>query len=144
MKEAVLQRVINICSAKFASESQFAKAVGINQKTINQQFRRERSISLDTILAVLSSFEDISAEWLMRGTGDMELPSASTPASSGVISSMEELEDMEDLEELEELNYSLRVLMSALEDVHQLVEMQKDKITALETELEGYKKAKAS
>lgn len=141
MKEAVLQRVINICSAKFASESQFAKAVGINQKTINQQFRRERSISLDTILAVLSSFEDISAEWLMRGTGDMELPSASTPASSGVISSMEELEDME---ELEELNYSLRVLTTALEDVHQLVEMQKDKITALETELKGYKKAKAS
>lgn len=142
MKEAVLQRVIDICSAKFASESQFAKAVGINQKTINQQFRRERSISVDTILAVLSSFEDISAEWLMRGTGDMELPEAS--ASAGVIGSMEELEELEDMEELEELNYSLRVLTTALEDVHQLVEMQKDKITALETELEGYKKAKAS
>lgn len=71
MEEGVLQRVISICRQKSASESQFAKMIGSNQKTINQQLRGERSISLDTISKILSSFEDISSEWLLRGEGDM-------------------------------------------------------------------------
>lgn len=71
MEECVLQRVISICRQKSVSESQFAKMIGSNQKTINQQFRGERSISLDTISKILSSFEDVSAEWLLRGEGDM-------------------------------------------------------------------------
>lgn len=71
MEECVLQRVISICRQKSVSESQFAKMIGSNQKTINQQFRGERSISLDTISKILSSFEDISAEWLLRGEGPM-------------------------------------------------------------------------
>lgn len=124
MKETVLQRVINICSAKFASESQFAKAIGINQKTINQQFRRERSISIDTILAVLSSFEDISAEWLLRGTGDMELSSTS-----------EELEDASLSD-----NYILNVMANALDDLHKFLEIKENKINELEKELESYRK----
>lgn len=49
MEEGVLQRVISICRQKSVSESQFAKMIGSNQKTINQQLRGERSISLDTI-----------------------------------------------------------------------------------------------
>lgn len=127
MKESVLQRVIDICSAKFASESQFAKAIGINQKTINQQLKGERSISIDTILAILSSFEDISAEWLLRGTGNMELSEESEPTDN--------LEN----------DYVVNVLTTALEDIHTLVELQRDKIQALEMELESYtKKAKVS
>ena len=71
MEEGVLQRVISICRQKSVSESQFAKMIGSNQKTINQQLRGERSISLDTISKILSSFEDISSEWLLRGEGEM-------------------------------------------------------------------------
>lgn len=44
MEEGVLQRVISICRQKSVSESQFAKMIGSNQKTINQQLRGERSI----------------------------------------------------------------------------------------------------
>lgn len=47
MEEGVLQRVISICRQKSVSESQFAKMIGSNQKTINQQLRGERSISLE-------------------------------------------------------------------------------------------------
>lgn len=43
MEEGVLQRVISICRQKSVSESQFAKMIGSNQKTINQQLRGERS-----------------------------------------------------------------------------------------------------
>lgn len=71
MKDGVLQRVKMIYETKSTSETQFAKQIGASQKTINQQFKGERSISLDTIIQVLSAFEDISAEWLLRGKGDM-------------------------------------------------------------------------
>ena len=79
MEEGVLQRVISICRQKSVSESQIAKMIGSNQKTINQQLRGERSISLDTISKILSSFEDISSEWLLRGEGDMLKPQPTSP-----------------------------------------------------------------
>ena len=79
MEEGVLQRVISICRQKSVSESQFAKMIGSNQKTINQQLRGERSISLDTISKILSSFEDFSSEWLLRGEGDMLKPQPTSP-----------------------------------------------------------------
>ena len=39
--------------------------------TINNQLIGKREISLATIIAISSSFEEISAEWLLRGTGSM-------------------------------------------------------------------------
>lgn len=72
MKETVLQRIKELYEAKgFKSERQFAIAAGLNQKSLNQQLNGQRSLSLDTVLAILSSFEDISAEWLLRGRGEM-------------------------------------------------------------------------
>lgn len=81
MKNDVLQRVIAIMKQKSSSEREFANLIGANQKTINQQIKQERSLSFDTILSILSSFEDISAEWLLRGTGEMILPEQSKQTS---------------------------------------------------------------
>lgn len=75
MKEAVLQRVNKVCRSKCISETQFAQAIGSNQKTINQQLKGERTISLDIILNISRAFEDISLEWLLRGKGEMILSS---------------------------------------------------------------------
>ena len=71
MKDYVLQRFKEVFQTKKISESQFAREIGVNQKTLNQQLRGERSLSVDTILSLLSSNEDISAEWLLRGEGEM-------------------------------------------------------------------------
>lgn len=71
MKADVLNRVLEVCKEKSTSETQFAKQIGANQKTINQQLKGERSLSLDTVISILSTFEDISAEWLLRGQGEM-------------------------------------------------------------------------
>lgn len=68
MKEDVLSRVLEIYKKKSTSETQFAKQIGANQKTINQQLKGERSLSLDTVLLIINAFEDVSAEWLLRGT----------------------------------------------------------------------------
>lgn len=71
MKDDVLQRIKSIIDGKFSSESQFAKAIGVNQNTLNQQLRGKRALSTDVIISILTSFEDLSSEWLMRGEGSM-------------------------------------------------------------------------
>lgn len=72
MKDAVLQRVKELSEIKgFNSETKLAKAIGLNQKTLNQQLNGQRALSLDTVLAILSSFEELSAEWLLRGRGEI-------------------------------------------------------------------------
>ena len=73
MIEDVLQRIKILVSLKSENESQFAKLIKANQKTINQQLRGERGVSLDTVLLISSAFEDVSMEWLMRGVGDIFL-----------------------------------------------------------------------
>lgn len=62
IKEAIIQRIKEIIENKSLSESQFSKLISANQKTINQQLKGERGISIDTILSILSSFEHISSE----------------------------------------------------------------------------------
>ena len=71
MKTEVLQRILEVFRQSSISETHFAKRIGVNQKTLNQQFKEERSLSLETVLSTLRAFEDISAEWLLRGKGNM-------------------------------------------------------------------------
>ena len=50
MKNAVLQRIKELFEIKgFNSERKLAEAVGLNQKTLNQQLNGQRALSLDTV-----------------------------------------------------------------------------------------------
>lgn len=71
MKDEVLQRIMLIISNYGLSKSAFSNKVEMEQTTVNNQILGKRSISVDLILNTLKSFKDISAEWLMRGEGDM-------------------------------------------------------------------------
>lgn len=72
MKETtVLQRIRDIMLAKNMSENAFAKACNIGQKTLNSTFNRGGDVKFSTLYQILSTFPDVSAEWLMRGEGEM-------------------------------------------------------------------------
>lgn len=71
MENSIIHRIAEIITSKGFSENSFAKQIGSNQRTINQQLRGDRKLSLDTVCNVISSFGDISAEWLLRGEGNM-------------------------------------------------------------------------
>lgn len=53
------------------SERAFALKCGLKPTTINNQLIGKREISLATITAILSSFEEISSDWLLRDKGPM-------------------------------------------------------------------------
>lgn len=54
-----------------ASTRAFALRCGLRQNTLSNQLNGMRELSLQTVMAILSTNPQVSAEWLMRGTGEM-------------------------------------------------------------------------
>jgi len=67
----MIDRIKQIIDYYNLSINAFAKKIGSNQVTINQQINGDRKISLDTILKIANSFELISTDWLLTGKGNM-------------------------------------------------------------------------
>ncbi|WP_296122335.1 helix-turn-helix transcriptional regulator [uncultured Bacteroides sp.] len=67
----MIDRIKTLIATKARSVREFAELIGVKQVTLNQQLAGDRKLSLDIISSILNSFENISAEWLLRGAGDM-------------------------------------------------------------------------
>ena len=110
MESTIRQRIKDILN-EFNSNTNRLAGDDVNfQNRLSRQINQGASISCDTISRVLMAFPDVSAEWLLRGKGEM-LISANLPKFYG-----EENENEMDLHaelarktaELEE--YKLQVL----------------------------------
>lgn len=71
MDSTVAQRIKSILNHKQISIAAFAKMIGMLQVTCNRQIRGDQAVSLALIEGFLHVFPDISAEWLLRGEGEM-------------------------------------------------------------------------
>lgn len=69
--EDINQRIKEVLQKNDLSVTAFSKEVGIGQTTLNRQLNGDARVSVDTIKAFLHRFKDVSAEWLLRGVGDM-------------------------------------------------------------------------
>lgn len=67
----MLERLRGVRASKAKSVNNFAKLIGMSQTTVNGIMLGSRGVSVDIIVAVLTAFPDVSAEWLMRGEGEM-------------------------------------------------------------------------
>jgi len=67
----MIDRIKDIIKFSGLSDRAFALKCGINQPTLFNQLKGIRAISLDTVLSVCKTFPDVSAEWLLRGEGEM-------------------------------------------------------------------------
>ena len=77
-KEGILQRINELREYTGMSKSTLAASIGMEQTTLNNQFLGKRTISIDLVIGALKSFEEISAEWLLRGKGSMLLQKEET------------------------------------------------------------------
>lgn len=78
MEGIVAQRIKSVLEQKQISISAFAKRIGMQQVTCNRQIRGDQAVSLGLIEGFLREFKEISAEWVMRGTGSMYLDKTKT------------------------------------------------------------------
>jgi len=53
------------------TDNAFAKKIGVTQSVIASMFQRGTEPSAKVITSILCTYEEISAEWLLRGKGDM-------------------------------------------------------------------------
>lgn len=71
MENSVKQRIKEITSLKDISITALSKIIQVPQPTLNRQINTEAPMTLSNILLILNHFPDISAEWLLRGVGNM-------------------------------------------------------------------------
>ena len=90
------------------------------QSTLNKQINKETSMSLSTLLVLLDLFSELSAEWLLRGEGNMLRIATSNDTSA---SSDDKVKDVA---------YWKHVALSMSEEVTE----KKDRIKELERELQ--------
>ncbi|MCQ2348925.1 MAG: hypothetical protein MJZ98_00425 [Paludibacteraceae bacterium] len=71
MEQTITQRVILLLEHYGLSEAKFAMSISVSQSTFNSALRAKNGIPINIISAILNRYVDISAEWLMRGNGEM-------------------------------------------------------------------------
>lgn len=69
----IVQRIKMLIEEKYGTRgsTSFAKAIGVEQVTLSRHLNGSRNLSLDVVEAVLNTFKDVNAEWLIRGEGEM-------------------------------------------------------------------------
>lgn len=73
MEEIVTQRVNWFREKEGLSIRAFAMKIGMLQETLNKQLKEDgRGVSISTIVLILAAYPDLSAEWLLRGEGEMK------------------------------------------------------------------------
>ena len=71
MDKAVVQRVKDFMSANKFNIREFAKVLDMHETTLSCKLGGTRSLDIITLCNILDAFPDLSAEWLLRGEGNM-------------------------------------------------------------------------
>lgn len=67
----MVSRIQSVLAYSNMSENQFAKKLEAAQSSLNKTMRGAAEVSIRLINSILNNFNEISAEWLMRGVGSM-------------------------------------------------------------------------
>lgn len=73
MEITVLQRVNYVIDNFGKNKNYFANEIGMSSTTVWRQLKGEQALSSKLIEGVLTAYSEVSAEWLLRGTGDIRL-----------------------------------------------------------------------
>ena len=74
----MINRIKEVIALSGLSDRAFAIKCGIKQNTLSRQLGGVKEVSASTINAILDNYEEISAEWLLRGKGSMLLQKEET------------------------------------------------------------------
>ena len=117
----MIKRIKSLMQEFSMSENEFAKALSMSQSTLNGYTKESRKPSLALAESVLNAFEDISAEWLLRGEGEMykttELPPVDVTSEESIEHSAEIARLVKEKNELIEKIEALKAKCAKLEEL---------------------------
>ncbi len=71
MEAPIIERIKAVLSNKAKTPNGLANTINMVPSTVSRQLKGEQALSAKLIEGFLSTFPDISAEWLLRGEGEM-------------------------------------------------------------------------
>lgn len=86
--DEVRARINSLLRERKITENSVAAGDSATQSRLNSQLSHGKKLTLDTILRILDACPDISAEWLLRGVGEMTGKPTSESNSHNVNSSV--------------------------------------------------------
>lgn len=122
----MIERIKTIIAHYDLSIIAFAIKCGLKDNTLTNQLNGVRELSLATVNAILSTFEDISSEWLLRGKGTMLLSDVEHERNIIPDSNMERMNRLVD---------TIATLQGALNEKDKTIKLLEEKVKRLETEL---------
>lgn len=122
----MIERIKTIIAHYDLSIRAFAIKCGLKDNTLTNQLNGVRELSLATVNAILSTFEDISSEWLLRGKGTMLLSDVEHERNIIPDSNMERMNRLVD---------TIATLQGALNEKDKTIKLFEEKVKRLETEL---------
>ena len=123
-KESILHRINEFREYSGISKSTLAATIGVEQTTLNNQLLGKRGLSLDTIIALLKTFSELSSEWLLRDRGDMFLKKY-----DGSL----EADNLRQAERIEKLVRTIESLQDMIDLKDKTIDLLKERIKELET-----------
>lgn len=84
MESTVYQRIKEYIEINHISLNALAKTLNMNQSTVLRQVKGEQTLSSNLVESFLTAYPDVSAEWLMRGVGNMEICKYALPEEDSV------------------------------------------------------------
>lgn len=67
----ITKRVKRLINELDLNEKSISERINIPQTTLNSSIKSTRGVSLNVISLILDNFPNVSAEWLLRGEGDI-------------------------------------------------------------------------
>jgi len=122
----MIERIKTIIAHYDLSIRAFAIKCGLKDNTLTNQLNGVRELSLATVNAILSTFEDVSSEWLLRGKGTMLLSDVEHERNIIPDSNMERMNRLVD---------AIATLQGALNEKDKAIKLLEEKVKRLETEL---------
>ena len=120
LRQGVFNRLVEFKEQTGLTLNAFAGSIGMKHATLHNQFHGKRDLSLETIVSTLANFDELSAEWLLRGRGEMK---------NSEFSAAEQKADAR-----------IEALIDTITLLHETIKAKNDTIDALQAELSKYKR----
>ena len=125
MENLLIERIRKIVSAKEKSVRKFASAIGFNYTTLNNYLTGIRkTIDSELLVKIITTYEDISAEWLLAGKGDMYTEKKSPPSSGELVNYLENKLDNKE-NDIAKLNIEIARLNKEIGMLNGLISQEK-------------------
>ena len=119
----MIERTKEIIAYSGLSDRAFAIKCGLAQNTLSRQLNGVRELSLATVSAILTAFENISSEWLLRGKGPMLLSD---------IAPEQNIMPDPNIERMNRLVDTIATLQGALNEKDKTIRLLEEKVKRLE------------